>query len=151
MIHSAMYLDFCTYLPDDILTKADRASVAVSLETSAPLLDYRVAGFAWKIPFSMHIADGGGKYILRRILEQYVPKQLIDRPKMGFRVPVHLWIRGPLRDWAEELLNEKRLYEEGFFDPKPIRNRWEEHLVGTHNWGDYLWDVLMFQAWLEVQ
>jgi len=144
-----MYRDSMTYLPDDILCKVDRAAMATSLETRVPFLDHRVAELAWRLPLNMKIRNGQGKWALRQVLYKYVPKNLIERPKAGFAIPIGQWLRGPLKDWAEALLEEKRLEVEGFFHPKPIREKWAQHLTGRYDHTASLWAVLMFQSWLE--
>lgn len=145
-----MWLDSVHYLPDDILVKVDRAAMASSLETRVPFLDHRVVEFAWSLPPHLRINPKEPKWLLRRILSNHIPKDLFERPKMGFGAPVDQWLRGPLREWAEELLREKRLREEGFFEPAPIREKWAEHMSGRRNWQAILWNVLMFQSWHEA-
>ena len=144
-----MVLDFLTYLPDDILVKVDRAAMASSLETRIPFLDHNLIEYVWRISHSLKFKKGEGKWILKQILNKYVPKHLTDRPKMGFGIPIGAWLRGPLRDWAENLLDQKRLQQEGYFNSKLIRDKWTEHLSCKRDWQYDLWNVLMFQAWID--
>ena len=148
-IQKMMAIDTISYLPDDILVKVDRAAMGVSLETRVPFLDHHIFEFVSKIPLKMKLKHGVGKSILRDVLFRYVPKELIERPKMGFGIPMSDWLKGPLKEWAEELLDETRLRSQGFFYPEVVRQMWSEHLMGVHNWQSQLWAVLMFQAWLE--
>ncbi len=146
-----MLADGLHYLPDDILTKVDRASMAVTLEVRNPLLDHRVVELACRLPLAVKVRAGEGKWPLRTLLRRYLPDQLVDRPKAGFDLPIAEWLRGPLRGWAEELLGERRLRDEGYLRPEPVRAKWEEHLSGRRNWQHQLWAVLMFEAWLDAQ
>ena len=147
--HRMMLLDSLTYLPDDILTKVDRAAMGVSLETRIPFLDYRVAELAWRLPLDTKINNGETKWPIRQVLYKYVPKELIERPKAGFAIPVGQWIRGPLREWAADLLNEERIRREGYFNPELVQQLWQQHLSGKYDWTPRLWAILMFQAWLD--
>ena len=146
-----MYIDMVSYLPDDILTKVDRASMANSLECRCPLLDYQLIEYAWRIPLSLKMDGGKGKYILRSLLEEYIPKELFDRPKQGFGIPHHQWLRNELKEWAGDLLNENRLKQDGIFRADLVQKRWEEHLSGKFDWGYHIWSILMFQSWYDAQ
>lgn len=146
-----MVQDMRSYLPDDILCKVDRAAMGISLETRTPFLDPDVIALAARLPMDMKIRNGQGKWALRQVLYQYVPREIIDRPKAGFAIPIGVWIRGPLRDWAEELLSREGLAEDGLFNPDVIRQAWDEHLSGRRDWTTRLWAILMFQAWRAAQ
>lgn len=146
-----MFVDSCTYLPDDILAKVDRASMAVGLEARVPLLDHRVVQFAWSLPTGMRVQRGQSKLLLRRLLHRYVPPKLVERPKMGFGVPIDDWLREPLREWAESLLSPTRLRSDGYFNPHVTAKRWHEHLEGSRSWHYHLWPILMFNSWLDAQ
>lgn len=150
LIESMMYMDSQRYLPDDILVKVDRAAMAVSLETRIPFLDHRVVEFAWGLPLDLKIRNGESKWILRELLSRHVPRDLFERPKMGFGVPIDQWLRGPLKEWAQDLLSNSMLNKHNLLDSKLIHKKWQEHLSGARNWQHHIWDVLMFQAWYEA-
>ncbi|MFV3014229.1 asparagine synthase (glutamine-hydrolyzing) [Pseudomonas sp. KHB2.9] len=149
--HWMMAMDAQTYMSDDIMVKLDRAAMAASIEGRVPLLDHRIVELAWQMPLDLKIRDGQGKWLLREVLYRHVPKALIERPKQGFGIPLGDWLRGPLREWAESLLSETRLRQEGYFHAGPIRRMWEEHIAGRGSWQSHLWTILMFQAWLDEQ
>jgi asparagine synthase (glutamine-hydrolysing) len=149
-VEQMMYFDARSYLPDDILAKVDRATMAVSLESRAPLLDHRVVELGWQVPMSMKVRDGVGKIALREVLYRHVPKAMIERPKMGFSVPISEWLRGPLSEWVGDLLSERRIRDAGFFEPRVIGRAWQEHRTGSRNWEEPLWAALMFEAWREA-
>jgi asparagine synthase (glutamine-hydrolysing) len=148
-LQAMMYLDFAGYLPDDCLVKVDRASMAASLEVRCPLLDHRVVEFAWSLPLSYRADDGGAKRVLKSMLERYLPRALFERPKRGFGVPIGAWLRGPLREWAETLLDERRIAQEGYLQPAAVQGLWQQHLSGQRDHPELLWRLLMFQVWHE--
>ena len=150
-VERMQYLDTLTYLPDDILTKVDRATMSVGLEARVPLLDHEVVEFAWCLPLSLKVAEGTGKRVLREVLGRHLPSALFERPKSGFAVPLDAWLRGPLREWVDDLLPEETLRQQGYFDPAVVGAWWREHQSGRRNRHHALWNVLMFQGWLESQ
>ncbi len=149
-MHPLMYDDMLAYLPDDILVKLDRTSMSVGLEARVPIIDHRVVELAWSLPLSLKVKNGTTKWALRRVLERYVPAEIVDRPKMGFGLPIDIWLRGPLKAWAEDLLSESRIRRDGLLEPGPIQQKWREHASGKRDWHYYLWDVLVLQAWREA-
>jgi len=151
VVSRMMYFDLMTELPDDILVKVDRATMAVSLESRAPFLDHRIVELAWRIPLHQKVRNGEGKWILRQLLYKYVPRGLIERPKMGFGVPIDAWLRGPIKEWAAALLAPTRLARDGYFDPNAITAAWSQHQRGDRNNAHLLWGILMFQGWLDAQ
>jgi asparagine synthase (glutamine-hydrolysing) len=144
-----LWLDLVGYLPDDILVKLDRASMAMSLETRVPFLDRAVLDLAWRLPLEAKVHGSETKRVLRTVLHRHVPAALVDRPKMGFGVPIGSWLRGPLRPWAEDLLGRPRLDAQGVLDPEPVRRAWDAHQSGRLDLGYALWDVLMLEGWLD--
>ena len=150
LTETMLYLDTMMALADGMLCKVDRASMSVALEARVPMLDHRLVELAWRVPLSMKIRDGRGKWLVREVLDRSVPRELVDRPKKGFDPPIGRWLRGPLREWAADLLAPSRLRAEGWLDPEPVRTRWAQHQQGSRNWDYDLWTVLQFEAWLEA-
>jgi asparagine synthase (glutamine-hydrolysing) len=148
MVEAMMFCDLVTYLPGDILTKVDRATMGVSLEGRIPFLDHRLAEFAWRLPLSDKVRGGLSKRIVRDFVYRHVPPAIMDRPKAGFGAPIGMWLRGPLREWADSLLDEKRIAADGYFDAALVTAHWQQHLSGQRNWDVRLWPLLMFQAWV---
>jgi asparagine synthase (glutamine-hydrolysing) len=148
-VENMQKFDLLTYLPDDLLVKVDRAAMAVNLETRVPFLDHELVEFVMSLPLDFKLKNGQGKYLLRKVLYRHVSEEIMERPKMGFTVPLGDWLTGPLRDWALELIESKRLDQEGYFKSDPVMNMWNEHSDGRANWGHQLWNILMFQSWLE--
>jgi asparagine synthase (glutamine-hydrolysing) len=146
--HWMMAVSAQSYMTDDILTKIDRAAMSASLEVRVPMLDHRVVELAWRMPLSMKLRDGQGKWLLRQVLYRHVPRELIERPKKGFSIPLGAWLRGPLREWADALLDERRLRREAYFYPGPIQRAWRLHQEGKVDCSERLWSILMFQSWL---
>ena len=144
-----MLWDKQSYLIDDVLVKVDRATMACSLESRVPLLDHRIVEFAATLPLDLKLRDGRGKWVLRQLLYKYIPKDLVERPKQGFSLPISEWLRGPLKDWADALLDSSRIEAEGYLEPKIVSKKWQEHLAGKRDWSVQIWSVLMFQLWLE--
>tara|TARA_A100001388_G_C28597560_1_gene416535 strand:- start:18 stop:746 length:729 start_codon:yes stop_codon:yes gene_type:complete len=147
--HNMMYLDMKTYLPDDVLFKVDRAAMHSSLETRLPMLDIRLMDYAWQIPISKKIKILKGKWVLRKLLKRYLPTHLFQRPKSGFSVPIGEWLKGPLKEWAEELIDSNRLKNEAFFNHDAVHKKWQEHLTGKKDWSNLIWSILIFQIWLK--
>ena len=148
-IYNMQKLDLLTYLPDDLLVKVDRAAMAVSLETRVPFLDHEIVEFVLGLPMDYKLKNNQGKHLLRKVLYRHVPKEIMERPKMGFTVPLGKWLKGPLKCWASNLIEPNKLKDEGYFDPDPVMDMWNEHLNGRANWGHQLWNLLMFQSWLK--